>query len=108
VLDPDPQEERVSSTTKPPTPAQLRYLRQFAHRTGQTFVAPATRREASAQITRLKRVEQGRSVEQRRLERSEAAIERRAISAALARSGDAARIETARDVRGYGAHATWR
>jgi hypothetical protein len=37
-----------------PTPRQLRYLRALANRTGTTFTSPSTRREASAEIDRLR------------------------------------------------------
>lgn len=43
----------MSDTTKP-TGKQLRYLRQLAERTGQTFTYPRTSRQASAEIDRLK------------------------------------------------------
>lgn len=39
-----------------PTPKQLSYLRVLAARTGTTFSPPRTRRDASREISRLKRV----------------------------------------------------
>lgn len=39
-----------------PTPKQLNYLRMLAGRTGTTFAPPLTRREASREISRLKRL----------------------------------------------------
>jgi hypothetical protein len=38
----------------PPTRKQLVYLRRLAQERGQTFVTPTSRREASAEIDRLK------------------------------------------------------
>jgi hypothetical protein len=38
----------------PPTPAQLRYLRRLAERTGTTFTPPRSIRDASRQIETLK------------------------------------------------------
>jgi hypothetical protein len=38
----------------PPTPGQLRCLRDLAEQTGTTFSIPRTRREASDEIDRLK------------------------------------------------------
>jgi hypothetical protein len=38
---------------RPPTAKQLRYLRQLALKSGQTFATPRTRRLASAEIRRL-------------------------------------------------------
>lgn len=43
-------------SSKPPTGKQLSYLRTLAQRPGQTFIAPTTRSEASAEIRRLKAV----------------------------------------------------
>jgi hypothetical protein len=43
-------------SSKPPTAKQLSYLRTLAARTGQSFIAPRTRSEASAEIRRLKAV----------------------------------------------------
>lgn len=42
------------SATAAPTERQLRYLRSLAHRSATTFAIPATRREASREIDRLR------------------------------------------------------
>jgi len=44
------------SGTASPTAKQLAYLRQLAHRAGQTFTAPRTRGQASTEIRRLQQV----------------------------------------------------
>ena len=46
----------MANTDQPPTAPQLRYLRQLAQRSGTTFTNPRTRREASAEIRRLKTI----------------------------------------------------
>src|SRR6185312_15198959 len=43
-------------THRPPTSRQLRYLRILAERTGTTFAAPDTSREAGLEILRLQRL----------------------------------------------------
>jgi hypothetical protein len=43
----------IVTRTTPPTAKQLTYLRALADRTGTTFVIPATRAQASAEIRRL-------------------------------------------------------
>lgn len=45
-----------NTTLKPPTAKQLRYLRTLAQRTGTTFTAPTTTREASLEINRMRRL----------------------------------------------------
>ncbi|HTW12708.1 MAG TPA: hypothetical protein VME01_08190, partial [Solirubrobacteraceae bacterium] len=49
-----PGDNRKAQPMQPPTTKQLRYLRQLAMQTGQTFTTPRTRPEASAEIQRLK------------------------------------------------------
>jgi hypothetical protein len=84
-----------------PTAKQLAYLRGLADRAGQTFVNPHTRRQASAEIRRLRAQKSTGRVERR--------IERRQIADAIARGPhDAAGIDLDRDVTGYGSTATWR
>ncbi len=41
-------------SNSPPTPRQLRYLRSLANRSGTTFTNPSSRRQASAEIDRLR------------------------------------------------------
>jgi hypothetical protein len=84
-----------------PTAKQLAYLRALADRAGQTFAYPRTRRQASAEIRRLRAQKPTSRVERR--------IERRQIADAIARgTNDAAGIDLDRDVTGYGSTATWR
>lgn len=49
-------ETKTITRASMPTAKQLSYLRVLAGRTGTTFAAPRTRREASREIGRLKRV----------------------------------------------------
>ena len=44
----------ATSNAGKPTSRQLSYLKNLAHRTGQTFTYPQTSRQASAEINRLK------------------------------------------------------
>jgi hypothetical protein len=81
-----------------PTGAQLRYLRQLADQTGTTFTPPATRRQASAEIARLKR--RPRSV------RFERRNERRAVGRALREQRPASSVRDD-EIQGYGSNATW-
>jgi hypothetical protein len=81
-----------------PTGAQLRYLRQLADQTGTTFTPPATRRQASAEIARLKR--RPRSV------RFERRNERRAVGRALREQQPASSVRDD-EIQGYGSNATW-
>ena len=84
-----------------PTAKQLACLRALADRVGQTFAYPRTRRQASAEIQRLRAQKPTSRVERR--------IERREIADAIARGpNDAADIDLDRDVTGYGSTATWR
>jgi hypothetical protein len=85
--------------SKPPTAKQLAYLRALAERTGQTFAMPRTRRDASAEIRRLKATPAESRVERR--------IERDVIADAIAAGPhDGARVVT-NEVTGYGSSATW-
>jgi hypothetical protein len=82
----------------PPTPAQLRYLRRLAERTGTTFTPPRTVRDASRQIETLKARPASRPYD---LDADERALEQRHG----AHTGtDIARSE----ISGYGASARWR
>jgi hypothetical protein len=82
-----------------PTRPQLRYLRQLAERTGSTFTPPQTRREASAEIERLK--QRSRSA---RLERR---ADHRAVTRGLAEQRPASSVRDD-EIEGYGSDAGWR
>jgi hypothetical protein len=82
-----------------PTGPQLRYLRQLADQTGTTFTPPATRRQASADIARLK----GRP----RSARFERGDDRRAVGRDLGEQQPASSVRDD-EIQGYGSSATWR
>ncbi len=87
-------------TAKPPSVRQLNYLRALAHRVGQTFTYPATSREASKQIHRLKAL--------RPSSRVELTIERADIAAEhAAREANCDVAIASRETEGYGSTATW-
>ena len=80
-----------------PTPAQLRYLRTLAQRTGTTFTTPSTRLEASREINRLKTVRPD----------GLARLDVRRVQADLAQGRhDSVRFRRS-EVRGFGAGARW-
>jgi len=82
-----------------PTAKQMRYLKALAEERGQSFTYPSTKREASAEIDRLRGV--------KTTPRADARRERRQISEHMAaRRGDNARIRDS-EVQGYGSSATW-
>jgi hypothetical protein len=84
---------------RPPTPSQLRYLRDLAERTGQTFAMPHTTVEASREIQRMRGLP--------RSSRAERQVERREVQREIAeRPHDAAAVRE-HEVSGYGANATW-
>ena len=90
----------MSDPTKP-TGKQLRYLRQLAERTGQTFTYPRTSRQASAEINRLKA--------QKPSTRTERRIERHEIADAIASGPErGAAIREENTTTGYGSSAAWR
>lgn len=76
-----------------PTARQLAYLRALADRAGQTFSYPRTRRQASAQISRL-RAATPTSHDERRIERCELA------DAIAYGPADAARIDVDHELTG--------
>ena len=83
-----------------PTARQLAYLKSLAEKTGQTFVYPRTRAQASNEIDRLKNAEPS--------SRSERSIERKAIADAIAQGpADATRVRSS-EITGYGSTATWK
>jgi hypothetical protein len=86
----------MTSTEPLPTPKQLHYLRTLAGRTGQTFVTPRTRREASVQISSL------RAVRSRGYTFAELPWELATREA----DGNVAIIESW-EIAGYGSTATW-
>jgi hypothetical protein len=82
-----------------PTGAQLPYLRQLADQTGTTFTPPATRRQASAEIARLKRRPRSARFERR--------DDRRAVGRALGEQQPASSVRDD-EIQGYGSNATWK
>jgi hypothetical protein len=92
------QKETVmnTSTVTAPTDRQLRYLRALAGRTGGTFAYPSTRREASEEIERLRRI--GRDVPAPRYEEEDTDARPLMYATAVHES----------EVSGFGASATWR
>ena len=82
---------------QPPTGRQLAYLKALAARTGQTFIWPRTRRQASREIHRLRAV-RGSGFSFGELDAEHAAREAR-HDAPVVRSDE---------IAGYGASATWR
>ena len=90
---------RKAQTMQAPTTKQLRYLRQLAIQTGQTFTTPRTRAQASAQIQRLKNT--------RPTGRGERSREINDVRRDLATGAhDATRVDS-REITGYGSHAHW-
>lgn len=86
-------------TARPPTPKQLRYLRDLALRTGQSFTYPRSAGQASREIDRLKKLRRTPAAERRRelLQIQRDMTERR---------GDAAGVRRD-EVQGYGSQAGW-
>ena len=84
------------AASDPPTAKQLRYLRALAEHTGTTFAIPATRRQASEAIDRLRRREIEPDSERRR--------QRREVSDDLARPDSASAVRPD-EIAGYGSHA---
>jgi hypothetical protein len=89
----------MSNHDSKPTGAQLRYLRQLADQSGTTFTPPATRRQASAEIARLKR--------RPRSARFERGDDRRAVDRARPEQQPASSVRDD-EIQGYGSSATWR
>ena len=82
-----------------PTPAQLRYLRDLAQRTGETFTYPHTAAQASDEISRLRQRQPSN--------RTERAVERRQVIRDIQeRPREATRIRSD-EIRGHGANAHW-
>ncbi len=81
---------------EPPTAKQQSYLRSLAQHTGTSFTPPKTRREASAEIKRLKGLQRSPAHERHG--------DRDAIQRA-ARGGGARVLD--HEIEGYGSTATW-
>ena len=97
---PAPNHRRQQMSSKPPTPKQVAYLRALAERTGQTFATPRTRREASAEIRRLKAAPAETRVERR--------IEHDEIADAIGTGAEDSIRVASSEIMGYGSSATWR
>jgi hypothetical protein len=82
-----------------PTAKQLRYLRALAARSGTTFTAPTTRRQASEAIAQLRSRSASMRSERRREQREVA------DDLATARPHSSVRDE---EITGYGSRARWR
>lgn len=94
-----PDSNHTAAGTKP-TAKQLAYLRALAERSGQTFIYPQTRAEASKAIRRLR--------DQKPTPRADRVRERRQVSDDLAnRTGDATRVLRS-ETTGYGSTASWK
>jgi hypothetical protein len=89
----------MSTTGKPPTAKQLRYLRNLAMQRGESFTYPRSATEASAQIERLKRRRPSSRVDRR--------IERQQLGRDMAMRGDAAAVRDS-EITGYGSSARWK
>jgi hypothetical protein len=89
----------MTTTGKPPTKSQLRYLRSLAMQRGESFAYPQTATEASGEIERLKSRRRGSYVERR--------IEREQVSNDMAARGGAAAVRE-EEIVGYGSSARWR
>ena len=86
--------------TNPSTPRQLRYLRDLALRTGQSFAYPSTAAEASREIDRLKGLRRTSAADRRR--------ERLEVGRDMAgRRGGAARVRLEEETEGWGSTAAW-
>jgi hypothetical protein len=89
----------TTTTSGKPTRRQLAYLKSLADRTGQTFTYPQTRRQASAEINRLKHAQPS--------SRTERYVERKLIANHIATGLlDAARVRDD-EIHGRGSSATW-
>jgi hypothetical protein len=87
-----------TSRTDGPTRKQLRYLRELAAATGQTFTSPQTKVEASAEIRRLQQTSADS-----RLDRE---VERDRLECEVALPVDAAAVRDD-EITGHGASARW-
>jgi hypothetical protein len=83
---------------QPPTRKQLAYLKSLAERTGQTFTWPTRRRQAGAQINRLKHARPSTGVEPQ-IEQANDRLVREAIEDSAAVRGF--------EVLGHGSNCRW-
>jgi hypothetical protein len=81
-----------------PTRPQLRYLRQLAEQTGTSFTPPATRRQATEEIERLK--QRSRSARHERREDGQA------VSRGLVEEQPASTLRP-EEIDGYGGECRW-
>ncbi|MCW2980483.1 MAG: hypothetical protein JWO14_2210 [Solirubrobacterales bacterium] len=85
---------------KEATPKQLRYLRDLALKTGQSFAYPRTAADASREIDRLRGARRTPTADRRR--------ELRAVSREMAeRRGGSSAVDTDYELEGYGSTASW-
>jgi len=88
-----------SSSSRQPTPGQLRYIRSLAERSGTTFTPPKSIGEAGRLIEEMK--------DRKRTPRADIQRERREISRDMAtRRGDAAQVRSD-ELSGYGSDCQW-
>jgi hypothetical protein len=88
-----------SSSSRKPTPRQLRYLRFLADKSGTTFTPPKSISEARRLIDEMK--------DRKRTSRGEIQRERLEVSRDMAtRRDDAAQVKSD-ELSGYGSNATW-
>ncbi len=101
-MDPMETQEPFKATRK-----QLKYLRVLAEQTGTSFARPTSKEQASAEITRLKKLLPTRN-DDRELARSQARREKRQVQDDLAaRAADATAVR-AHEIAGHASNAHWR
>ena len=88
------------------TRKQLKYLRVLAEQTGTSFARPTSKAEASAEITRLKKL-LPTPKDDRELARSDARREKRQVQDDLAARPDDATRYRADEIAGHGSNARW-
>jgi len=83
-----------------PTPKQLRYLKNLALSTGESFTYPKTFEDADRQIKRMRRKKRTPAADRRR--------ETQAVRRGMADGrGDGASVRES-EISGYGSSASWR
>jgi hypothetical protein len=88
----------VNEPSEKPRSDQLRELRRLADAGGVTFAWPTTSAEADAELERLRG--------QAKSSFAERAIDRHAVSRAMAERGGAAKVRDS-EIVGYGSSAHW-
>ena len=88
------------------TRKQLKYLRVLAEQTGTSFARPTSKEEASAEITRLKKLLQSTGPDAR-LQRSDARREKQQVQDDLATGANDAVRFAPDEVSGYASNARW-